>query len=69
MIQINFVSSSEPWTGSGSALLCGGKRLNEQALAVKIEDRSIIDVTDLNIYSIILLLLGLKIQHNLFLRL
>ena len=31
---------------------CGGKRLNEQALAVKIDKKSIIDVTDMNVVQI-----------------
>ena len=31
---------------------CGGKRLNEQALSVKIDKKSIIDVTDLNVVAI-----------------
>lgn len=31
---------------------CGGKRLNEQALSVKIDNKSIIDVTDMNVTHI-----------------
>ena len=31
---------------------CGGKRLNEQALSVKIDKKSIIDVTDMNVVAI-----------------
>jgi len=43
---------------------CKGKRLNEQALSVKIDGKSIIDVTDLNIVSIKNWISGLKLTDK-----
>ena len=43
---------------------CGGKRLNPQALAVKIAGKSIIDVTDMNVTNILLWLNNLKLNEK-----
>ena len=43
---------------------CEGKRLNKQALAVKIAGKSIIDVTDLNVTNILAWLDGLKLTEK-----
>ena len=43
---------------------CGGKRLNPQALAVKIGGKSIIDVTDLNVSNILNWIDNLKLNEK-----
>ena len=44
--------------------LCAGKRLNKQALSVKIDNKSIIDVTDMNVTSIENWLNNLKLSEK-----
>lgn len=43
---------------------CGGKRLNKQALSVKIDGKSIIDVTDMNVTNIINWIKNLKLSEK-----
>ena len=43
---------------------CGGKRLNPQALAVKIDGKSIIDVTDMNVVQMLKWIDGLKLTEK-----
>ncbi len=43
---------------------CGGKRLNPQALAVKIDKKSIIDVTDFNVIQALDWIAGLKLSEK-----
>lgn len=44
--------------------VCKGKRLNPQALAVKIDKKSIIDVTDMNVTNILKWIDGLKLSEK-----
>lgn len=44
--------------------LCNGKRLNEQALAVKIDGKSIIEVTDMNVVAIQKWIAGLNLSEK-----
>ncbi len=54
----------EKYMISRKCMVCGGKRLNKQALSVKINGKSIIDVTDYNVTGIQNWILNLKLTEK-----
>ncbi len=63
--QSDFVRNEiEKYMVTKTCFKCGGKRLNPQALSVKIDGKSIIDVTEMNVNSIIRWIDSLKLSQK-----